>query len=222
MCGRYTQTAPAEQLRELFQFESDFELTPRYNIAPSQEVPVVRTNEDGSRTLGMIRWGLIPSWAKDGKIGYRTINARGETVAEKPSFRSAFKRRRCLIVADGFYEWKKKGKVKQPYYIHLKGKKPFAFAGLWECWEKGSEGPVESCTIVTTEANDLLKELHERMPVILSPADYALWLDPKTEGKEAIHPLIRPYFQGEMAFYPVSTRVNSPKNNDPACIEKRS
>jgi putative SOS response-associated peptidase YedK len=165
----------------------------------------------------VVRWGLIPSWADDASIGNRLINARAETAAEKPSFRSAFKHRRCLIPTSGFYEWQKVGTKKQPHYIRRPDEVPFAFAGLWERWEKGGE-PIESCTILTTEANGMMRPIHDRMPVILGPEAWGQWLDP--EGKESLplKPLLRPYPDDWLTAYPVSTRVNNPKYDAPACV----
>ncbi len=181
-------------------------ITPTYNIAPTQEVAAV-VEEDEKRKLQLLKWGLIPSWAKDPDIGNKIVNARAEMVPEKPSFRKAFRERRCLILADGFYEWQKTNGHKQPYYIRMKDGSPFAFAGLWETWRDGEEVP--SCTIITTDANELVKEILHRMPVILPPADYEMWLAPGFEEREALNSLLRP-FLGEMEAYPVSRRVNSP------------
>src|SRR5262249_8129107 len=158
------------------------ELRPRYNVAPSQLVPVVRLGADGGRQLELLRWGLVPSWAKDEKIGYSLINARSETVAEKPSFRSAFKQRRCLVLESGFYGWAPRDGKKQPWLFGLQGAEPFAFAGLWERWEKGEGDPLETCTIITTEANDTVRPVHNRMPVILPHDSLAAWLDPELKS----------------------------------------
>ncbi|MEE9274201.1 MAG: SOS response-associated peptidase [bacterium] len=218
MCGRYTLIKPADTLAALFGMEGSLGLSPRYNIAPTQFVPAVRALRPGEPELALLRWGLIPSWAKDPAIGARTINARGETAAQKPSFRAAFRRRRCLIPADGFYEWVKEGGRKQPYYIQLRGEAPFAFAGLWESWT-GAEGEtLETCTIITCEANEGLRPLHPRMPVILPRENYDLWLDPAAQDPAALQPLLRPYPAGETVFRPVSAQVNSPKNDGPECI----
>jgi putative SOS response-associated peptidase YedK len=195
-------------------------LDPHYNIAPTQQVFAVRASQTGEREPALLRWGLIPSWADDPAIGNRMINARSETAAEKPAFRHAFRKKRCLIAADGFYEWKAVAgkKQKQPYYIRMEDAKPFAFAGLWESWNKG-EKPIESCTILTTDANDLMKPLHDRMPVILDPKDFGAWLDPATHEREKLEPLLVPYRGEGLTTVPVSTLVNSPRNNDPRCIE---
>lgn len=219
MCGRYTLRARLNQLLQIYAAESDVELEPRYNIAPTQDVAAVRSTADSpSRELVLLHWGLIPSWANDPKIGNRMINARGETVAEKPSFRTALKRRRCLVLADGFFEWKKEGKSKQPYFIRMKDEGPIAFAGLWEHWNKNGL-TIESCTIITTSANKLMSELHDRMPVILSGNDIDVWLDRKVEDSETLLPMLDPYPDDEMEAYPVSTLVNSPKNESSECIE---
>jgi putative SOS response-associated peptidase YedK len=217
MCGRYTLKTPADVLAERFDLdEYPSSLTPNYNIAPTQEVAAV-VEEDEKRKLELFRWGLVPSWAKDPAIGNKMINARAETVSEKPSFRSAFKKRRCLIVADGFYEWQKSDNGKQPFYIRMKDSSPFAFAGLWESWDKGEE--IRSCSIITTDANDLMNEIHHRMPVILPPENYGVWLDPDFDEKEALSDLLRPYPSEEMKAYAVSRRVNRPSNNEPSVIE---
>jgi putative SOS response-associated peptidase YedK len=218
MCGRYTLKNPMDVLAEYFEVEDyPSSLTPSYNIAPTQEVAAV-VEEDEKRKLEMLRWGLIPSWAKDPAIGNKMINARAETVSEKPSFRAAFKKRRCLIVADGFYEWQKTDNGKQPYHFKLKDSSPFAFAGLWETWDKEGE-EIRSCSIVTTDANDLMNEIHHRMPVILHPENYGVWLDQGFDEKEALIDLLRPYPSDEMEAYPVSRRVNKPANNEPSVVE---
>jgi putative SOS response-associated peptidase YedK len=217
MCGRYTLRISVDPLVEAFEIEEyPPSLNPSYNIAPTQELAAV-VEEDEKRKLEMLRWGLIPSWAKDPAIGNKMINARAETVSEKPSFRSAFKKRRCLILADGFYEWKKTDDGKQPYHVKMENGSPFAFAGLWETWKDGEE--IRSCTIITTEANDLMKEIHHRMPVILPPEDYDMWLDPDFEEKEALTSLLKPYRADAMEAYPVSRRVNKPSNNEPSVVE---
>jgi putative SOS response-associated peptidase YedK len=220
MCGRFTLTSPAETVAELFELDDVPVLTPRYNIAPTQPVAVVRSGQTaGGRELAELRWGLIPSWAKDPSIGSRMINARAEGVAEKPSFRSAFRRRRCLVIADGFYEWQKVGTRKQPHYIHLARRRPFAFAGLWEHWEDADGDAVDSCTIITTEPNELIAKLHNRMPVILHPRDYILWLDPGVQALDKVQALLQPYPAKDMFAYAIGTRVNNPSNDTPACIE---
>ena len=192
-------------------------LEPRFNIAPTQTAPVIRMN--GNRHLAMCRWGLIPSWASDKAIGARLLNARSESVATKPAFRSAFKQRRCLVPADGFYEWQKAGSKKQPFFFRPVNDRPFAFAGLWETWHKDDQA-LESFTILTTEANALLRPLHDRMPVILAPEDFAVWLDPRMQDLQTLQPLLRPYPAEGMTSYLVSTLVNSPRNESPQCIER--
>ena len=216
MCGRYTLKTPAGRLAEEFGFDGSLpDLPPNYNVAPTQQVAAVLA-EGGERRLEMLRWGLVPPWADDPQIGSRMINARSETAPEKPSFRRAFRERRCLIPADGFYEWKRMNGGKQPYYIRMEGASPFAFAGLWESWDR--EGEIRSCTILTTGANPLVGEIHDRMPVIVAPDAYDVWLDPASEGDE-LRGLLAPYPEDEMEAYPVSRFVNSPSNNDERCIE---
>jgi len=195
---------------------------PRFNIAPSQPVAVVRLApglHDSRRELVQLRWGLIPSWAKDPAMGNRMINARAETVAEKPAFRAALRRRRCLIPADGFYEWQRTGGQKQPYFIHLRDDRPFAFAGLWEAWEGPDHAAVESCTILTTGPNELILPIHNRMPVILAPDAYQLWLDPALQQPGQLEDLLVPYPADEMTAQPVSTYVHSPAGEGPKCIQ---
>ena len=217
MCGRYTLASPTERLAEEFGVDaSSIELAPNYNVAPTQGVAAV-LEEGGQRRLEVLRWGLIPPWADDPGIGSRMINARSETAPGKPSFRRAFRERRCLIPADGFYEWQRTNGAKQPYYIHMEDGRPFAFAGLWESWSKG-EGEIRTCTILTTGANALVGEVHDRMPVILAHDAYDVWLDPASERDE-LTGLLAPYPEDEMETYPVSRFVNSPSNNDPRCIE---
>jgi putative SOS response-associated peptidase YedK len=228
MCGRFTLRTPASAIAEQFSLLEVPDLQPRFNIAPSQPVAVVRvdplaketTPQALKRQLVFLHWGLVPSWADDPKIGNRMINARAETAADKPSFRAAMRRRRCLIVADGFYEWQTRGKRRQPMYIHLRDGRPFGFAGLWESWEGAGHSALESCTILTTAANDFMRPIHDRMPVIVPPADYALWLDPAEQQPDAIRPLLRSYPADEMEAYAVSPRVNSPTRDDEACLER--
>ena len=219
MCGRFTLATPGQTIAEAFELQAAPDLRPRYNIAPTQAVAAIRDAGAG-RDLVMLHWGLIPSWSKDAAIGARMINARGETVAEKPSFRTPFRSRRCLILADGFYEWKRVGAGKQPHHIRMADGRPFAFAGLWDCWAPAGGEPVESCTIVTTAPNEVLAPIHDRMPVILPPAAYALWLDPSVREKERLQELLQPFPASAMTAYPVSPRVNNPRNDDRDCIAR--
>ena len=220
MCGRFSQTAAPEIIAEQFNVKEPLLFQPRYNIAPSQSIAAILIEPDTTtRKLVMLRWGLIPSWAKDPKIGHQCINAKAETVAEKPSFRSAFKKRRCLVVATGFYEWQVQGNRKQPLWIGLKSKRPFAFAGLWEHWKPAEGEPLETCTIITTEPNELMKPIHNRMPVILAPTSYDQWLDPTFQKIETLNGLLRPYQSEELTVYPVSTLVNNPRQDVPQCLE---
>jgi putative SOS response-associated peptidase YedK len=222
MCGRYSQRQSAKIIAQAFQVDDVPTLEPRYNIAPTQSVPtILQTSASTNRQFKMLHWGLIPSWAKDSKMGAKLINARAETVAEKPAFRSALRQRRCLVLADGFYEWQQQEqkKQKQPFYFRLSDERPFAFAGLWEHW-KGEDGEeIESCTLLTTEANELMQPIHNRMPVILDPKDYDLWLDPEVKKPELLQPVLHPYRSEEMTAYPVSTVVNKPSNDSAECIE---
>ena len=215
MCGRYSLTTPVEGIRRLFDFAELPNLPARYNIAPTQEALVVRRGGDGRREIALLRWGLVPSWAKDPSTGSRLINARAKTVPDKPAFRAAFRSRRCLVVADGFYEWRKLGDGKQPYRVTLADGGPFAFAGLWERWAPAAAGEaIESFAIVTTDANARLRPIHERMPVILDPADHETWLD----GGPAALALLRPFPGDALAVYAVDRRVNNPRHDDPACL----
>src|SRR5918992_842703 len=219
MCGRHTLTTPVGKLAEEFEITRPLpEVPARYNVAPTQEVAAVLA-EDDERHLEMLRWGLIPSWADDPGIGSRMINARSETAAEKPSFRKAFKERRCLIPADGFYEWQKTNGGKQPYHLKMRDGRLFAFAGLWESWKGDEEGEIRSCTILTTDANDLVGEVHHRMPVILPPETYDLWLDPAVGEAEQLLFLLVPYPAQDMEVYPVSRRGNNTSNDEPGCVE---
>jgi putative SOS response-associated peptidase YedK len=211
MCGRFTLTVDPADLQEAFAgFTFPPKFAPRFNIAPSQ--PILAIPNDGKLTADFFVWGLIPSWAKDPSIGNRLINARGETLAEKPSFRGGFKYKRCLILADGFYEWKQ-SETKIPHFIFLKSRQPFAFAGLWDEWHAPNGGTLRSATIITTEPNELMATIHNRMPVILHPSAYAQWLDPAPRAPESLLPLIKPFPADEMTAYPVSTLVNSPAND---------
>jgi putative SOS response-associated peptidase YedK len=219
MCGRFTLTVDPEDLMERFHLESAEQMpTPRYNVAPTQSIPVI-LNESPNR-LSLAQWGLIPSWAKDPAIGGQMINARAETLAEKPAYRTAFKKRRCLVPADGFFEWRKEadGKTKTPMYIHLKTGAPFAFAGLWEVWTSPEGETRRTCTLVTTEPNDLLATIHNRMPVILPRDAEADWLDNKLEVL-ALMSMLKPYPADQLEAYAVSRRVNTPAVDEPALLQ---
>jgi len=216
MCGRFAQAIPLKDLIKLFftdEIKTDIDIS--YNIAPSQQVAAL-IKKDEKRILGDLRWGLIPSWAKDDKIGYKMINARGETVHEKPSFKKAFQSRRCIIPATGFYEWQKTNDAKQPWYITTKDREVMAMAGLYEIWKSPQGETISSCTIITTEANDTMKPIHNRMPVIISPDSEDQWLSASAE--DALH-LIKPWNNDDMTLRKISTYVNSPQNNDDKCLE---
>lgn len=219
MCGRFTLTAGPETLQDAFpQFHMPPQMRPRFNIAPTQPIAVVPN--DGRAAVDFFVWGLIPSWAKDPSIGSRMINARAEALAEKPSFRAAYKRRRCLVLADGFFEWAALpgGKGKTPHYIMLKSGAPFAMAGLWEQWFAPDGSEIKSATIITTDPNLLIAHLHNRMPVILPPEAYSRWLDPAERAPATLQDLLAPFPAERMAFHPVSTAVNSPANDVPETI----
>jgi len=219
MCGRFTLTVNPAELQDTF---SDYNLpamfAPRFNIAPTQ--PVLAIPNDDKLTADFFIWGLIPMWAKDPEIGNRLINARGETLAEKPSFRGSYRHKRCLILADGFYEWKSFGgrKTKTPYYIHMQDRKPFAIAGLWDHWESPDGSSIKSCTIITTTPNELMGAIHDRMPVILHPRDYAKWLNSAPQTPENLQPLIKPFPADAMTAHPVSTLVNKATNDSPEMV----
>ena len=222
MCGRFTLRAPASVVAEQFAVFEAPPFGPRFNIAPSQPVAVVRLAPEQpqpKRELVRLRWGLIPRWAADPAIGNRMINARAETAAEKPAYRDAFRRRRCLVAADGFYEWQRSGRRKQPYFIGMRDDGPFGMAGIWESWQGPDQTKIESCTILTTEPNSLVEPIHNRMPVILAPQDYGSWLDPAGQDSQRLVELLRPYAGEAMTAHPVSSLVNSPANEDPRCIE---
>jgi putative SOS response-associated peptidase YedK len=219
MCGRFTLTADPGKLRESFPgTKIPDEITPHFNTAPTQPIAVIPN--DGKNELTFFVWGLIPSWAKDPSIGNRMINARAETLAEKPAFRAAFRRRRCLVPADGFFEWRQEAgqKGKTPMYIRMASGQPFAFAGLWEVWQSPDGSVIPSATIITTEPNSLMGTIHNRMPVILSPDSYARWLDPEEQDPAALAGLLKPYPASQMEAYPISTLVNDPKNDLPEVI----
>jgi putative SOS response-associated peptidase YedK len=219
MCGRFTLRTPNQILLEVFDLPEAPDFPLRYNIAPTQDVATLRWNSDAQRELAFMHWGLVPFWAKEPTIGSRMINARCETVAEKPAFRHAFRRRRCLIPTDGYYEWKKlENKKKQPYYIRRRDNGLFAFAGLWEIW-KQTDPPLESVTIITTSANSTTRTIHDRMPVILRPEDYDRWLRTDSDA-EQLQELLVPLANDDLCAVPVSTLVNSPRNESPQCIEE--
>lgn len=214
MCGRYLLTSPVDALIDLFGVQERLNLAPTYNAAPTQSLPIVRLADGGRRELVTARWGLVPFWAKDTTIGARAFNARAETLAERPMFREAYRRRRCLVPADGFYEWQKTDGAKQPFLIRVRGGGPFAFAGLWERWGKDAE-TITSFTIVTTRANAFMAELHDRMPVILDPPHWSRWLDPASGDAAA---LLRPCPDDWLERWPVSPRVGQVRNNDAELI----
>jgi len=232
MCGRFALATPAAEWAALFRLEDPLEIEPRFNIAPTQPVAVVRAPpglrdhpgvhpaEAGDplpREATMLRWGLVPNWSREFGSGPPLINARSETVAQKPSFRDSFRERRCLVVADGFYEWRTAGTNKQPYWIGLPDGRPFAFAGLWDAWSPPDGPPVESCAILTTEASGSLRPLHDRMPLIVAPEHYDLWMDADTIPWE-LEPVFEAPTAADLRFHPVSSRVNSVSNDDPACL----
>lgn len=217
MCGRFYLDVPKKILVDHFHIENNPNLQPHFNIAPSQDIAAVRETDRG-RELAILRWGLIPHWAKEEKTGYSMINARAETVDQKPSFRTAYKRHRCLIPASGFYEWQAGPSGKQPFAIGRKDGEVFAMAGLWELWENPEGRVIESCTIIVTTANEVIKPIHDRMPVILEEDDYETWLDRDTQDPAVLKPLLRQFPAALMKTYPVSRRVNNPKYDDPDCI----
>ena len=219
MCGRYTLSAPPQELMTLFALTELPTLTPRYNIAPTQQIPIIRriSLQGGHQNeLHLIRWGLIPGWSQSGGEGKPLINARSETIEEKPSFKEGYQKRRCLLPASGFYEWERLGSQKQPYYVGLRKWRTFAMAGIWEQWKSPTGEIIQSSCILTTEANSVLKPFHHRMPVILSPEDYATWLG----GNPSAFPaLLKPFPAAQMQAVAVSTYVNSTRNDDPSCIK---
>jgi putative SOS response-associated peptidase YedK len=221
MCGRYTLTSPAKAIADVFGVDAgldEVEAEPRYNIAPGQDVWIVRADRSGEhRELSRVRWGLVPAWSSEPKTGATMINARAETAADKPAFRMPFRRRRCIVPADGFYEWQRRGGRAQPFLIGERDGRPFGMAGLWDVW-KGPDGArLESCTILTTVPNELMSSLHDRMPAILAPDDFALWLDRREEDPARLLGVLRPCPSDDLTVKPVSTRVNDPRNDDPEC-----
>lgn len=220
MCGRFTLTLSAAEIEARYGVSVPVGYKPRYNVAPTQEILALLADGQ-SRRLDVFRWGLIPHWAKDAKIGNKLINARAETLFEKPSFRDAVKKRRCLVIADGFYEWREteRGK-KTPVYVRFKSQKPFGFAGLWEFWNSPEGQTIRTCTIVTTEPNELLKPIHNRMPVIVPRELEELWLDPSPKAQEELECVLRPYRIEELELFDVSPLVNLPSNDGPECIQR--
>jgi len=218
MCGRFDLHIPKELLERIFGVSIFQDIPPHYNIAPSQQVVVIRITPDGNQQVAFLKWGLIPSWAKDPSIGSKMINARSETVDVKPAFRNPLKYRRCIVPANGFYEWQKVEGKKKPLYVKMKDDGPMLFAGLWEHWKTPEGNEIESCTILTTNSNELIKPLHDRMPLILETGDMNLWLDPQVTDPGKLKPLFSPYPAEKMEMYPVSEIVNSPRNDTPQCI----
>jgi len=220
VCGRFSLSAAPEAVAEEFGLDEPPELAARYNIAPGQAVATVRAADAGAgRVCELHSWGLVPGWAKDPSVGHRMINARAETVPEKPAFRNAFRRRRCLIPADGFYEWASGPAPKQPYHVTREDGSVFGFAGLWEVWRSQDGRDVKSCTIITARANATLQPVHDRMPVILDPADFASWLDPMLDDAERLRELLAPCPETWLVLQTVGLRVNDPRNDDPECVE---
>jgi putative SOS response-associated peptidase YedK len=219
VCGRFTLTAAPDAVAGAFELDEEPRLEPRFNIAPGQGVATIHQSSEGARVFALRRWGLVPRWARDPKIGSRLINARSETVAEKPAFRDAFRRRRCLVPADGFFEWAAAGSgPRQPWYIGLRGRSCFGIAGLYESWEDPEGQRIDSCVLLTTDANERLRPIHARMPVILAPEDFTRWLDPGLSEPTQLAGLLRAYPDEAMELRPVSRRVNRPEHDDAACI----
>jgi putative SOS response-associated peptidase YedK len=218
MCGRYTVTSTPEAMRALFRYIEQPNFPPRYNVAPTQPIAIVRLVE-GQRHFALVRWGLLPSWVKDPTAFTLVINARGESVLDKPAFRAAMKRRRCLIPADGFYEWQKGGERKRPFFIHAKSGAPIAFAGLWETWAGPNGEELETAAIVTIRANRALSAIHERMPVLVPPEAFDLWLDGATVDAATAAALIKPAADDLLEGYEVSTAVNRTANDDPSLLQ---
>lgn len=217
MCGRFVINIPLSVFIKFFGISEVGDVQPRFNVAPTQSVPVIREASDGSRRLSAMRWGLVPAWAKE--FGDGLINARAETVNEKPSFRQAFRQRRCIIPASGFYEWQKHNGKKIPHYVKMSGDVPMPFAGLWESWRSPEGQVLESCAILTTAANPAIAPIHDRMPVILHPDEFSLWLDREVHEADRLAPLFAPYPADRLEVYPVSSLVNSPANDAPSCID---
>jgi len=219
MCGRYRLSRRKQLIEEYFETENEVDWEPRYNIAPSQPVGIIRQDPSRpERHFSLARWGLIPSWANDANIGFKTINARAETVASKAAFRDAFVSCRCLLPADGFFEWMRSGKEKQPFHFGMRDDSLFAFAGLWDRWRDQAGTVIESCSILTTTPNSLLADIHDRMPVILCQENYDLWLDPGFKDVKALAEVLVPFDAAQMRCFPVSTRINAVTNDDPECV----
>lgn len=221
MCGRFTNAVPFEVVSGRINAELkevSYYTQPRFNIAPTQPVPCIRFSQQSQWYVELIRWGLVPAWADDTKVGYKMINARAETVDQKPAFRTSFRRRRCLVVADGWYEWQLVESAKQPYHLHFADRRPIGFAGLWDTWRKG-ESPLETCTIITTGACPETEGIHDRMPVLVAPKDYLAWLDPEFADEAYLKSLLVPWPHGGLVATKVSTHVNQARNEGAKCIE---
>ncbi|MEJ2179813.1 MAG: SOS response-associated peptidase [Gammaproteobacteria bacterium] len=219
MCGRLVIYSPPERYAELFGITSSCEMNPSYNIPPTSSIPACRVNSKGERELSLMRWGLVPRWSKGPDSRYSMFNARAETVHEKPAYRTAFKKQRCLIPVDGFYEWTQNN-GKQPYFIHRNNNDPLVLAGLWDHWQENKTDAIDSCTIIVTGANALMRSIHDRMPVILEPSQYDAWLDPTTQDSDDLRDMLKPYQPSDLESYAVSRDVNSPKNDRPGLINK--
>lgn len=222
MCGRFTLASKAKTIAEYFGIELSYELKPRYNIAPSQDILVIRQLTESKSEFCLMRWGLVPCWQNEEEISTKWINARSETINEKPLFKKLFTQKRCIIIADGFYEWQATHRSKIPYYIHKKDHQPFAIAGLWDHWENQEGKSIDSCLLLTTDANPEVKSIHHRIPVILQKAQILTWLNQETTKIEMLKSLLRPYLPQDLTSYEVGTYVNSPKNDNQICIEKLS
>lgn len=220
MCGRFAFYSPREAVQDIFGVAFPAALEPRYNIAPSQFIVTLRAADSGGLEPALLKWGLVPSWARDPGIGNRMINARAETVHEKPSFRAAFKRRRCVILTDGFYEWRREGDHKTPYFITMGNSRPFAMAGLWEHWQGGDGTELQTCTIITTAANKIMRPLHDRMPVILSPDQATRWCGRDSDEREVAKALLAANANAAMLYWPVSTVVNNPGNDGADLVQE--
>ncbi|MGD8275136.1 MAG: SOS response-associated peptidase [Thiohalocapsa sp.] len=219
MCGRFVQHSDPEIYARQFDLNTVCESAPRYNVAPTQSVLAIRERDQGKRELVPLRWGLVPFWSKGPDSRYSMINARAETVGAKPAYRDAFKRRRCLIPAEGFYEWRTDEGAKTPFLIQRADRRPFAMAGLWERWRQEDGELLESCTIIVTDANSLVRDIHDRMPVILNEGDIGAWLDPENDDAEELLAMLKPADPAALAMHEVSRQVNSPRNDGPELLE---